>query len=145
MAEEKIVDFPVFRFLAANGDWRWIESRLINQLDNIDIKGFIINSRDVTSKKKDQDVISMLSKIVQETPNIIITTDVNEQITWVNTAFEKITGYSFQEVKGANPGKLLQGPDTSPDTVALMKRMIALRLLLRWKSLIIQNTKSLAG
>jgi len=50
MGEEKVVDFPPFRFLAASGEWRWIESRLTNLLDNPAIHGMVINSRDITDK-----------------------------------------------------------------------------------------------
>jgi len=46
-------------------------------------------------------------RIVENSDNIIVVTNLNEEITYVNKAFEKKTGYSFEEVKGKTP-KLLQ-------------------------------------
>ncbi len=128
MTDKKIVDFPPFRFRAANGEWRWIESTITNRLNDSDINGLVVNSWDITDKKGDQDIISMLSKIAEQTPNAVLITDLNEKITWVNPAFQKITGYSLTDAMGENPGKLLQGPDSSIETKALMKQRIALRM-----------------
>ncbi|MGQ7845243.1 PAS domain S-box protein [Granulosicoccus sp. 3-233] len=47
-------------------------------------------------------------------------------ITYVNRAFELITGYSKEEVLGKSP-RFLQGPDTDPATTATMAAAIAQR------------------
>jgi PAS domain S-box-containing protein len=124
IAQQKIVEFDPFRFLAANGEWRWLESTLTNLLDDPAIGGLVINSRDVTEKKIIRDEMAGLSRIVEDTTNAVVITDENEKITWVNPAFTRISGYTFQEVRGKRPGDFLKGPDTDQATVALMAQCI---------------------
>lgn len=42
---------PDCRFRAANGEWRWMETTVSNQLLNPDLRAFTLCSRDVTDKK----------------------------------------------------------------------------------------------
>lgn len=50
----------------------------------------------------------------------VVISDARRRVTYVNKAFEIITGYNAQEVVGQNC-KLLQGPDTDPGVVAQLK------------------------
>ena len=50
--------------------------------------------------------------------NPIVQTDPEGRITWVNPAFEALTGYSAEESIGRKPGQLLQCAETDPATVA---------------------------
>lgn len=52
---------------------------------------------------------AMLAKLAQETDNAVIITDEHQAITWVNRSFEKVSGYSMEEVIGKIPGHFLQG------------------------------------
>ncbi|MDZ7689595.1 MAG: PAS domain S-box protein [Balneolaceae bacterium] len=52
-------------------------------------------------------------------------TDAEERITWVNDSFEELTGYQAEEAIGQNPGDLLQGPETDPETVQRLSEAIA--------------------
>ena len=66
-----------------------------------------------------------LALVVEHTDNAVIITDANGIIEWVNPGFEQIAGYTLGEVIGEKPGELLQGPDTNPETVALIRERIA--------------------
>lgn len=55
----------------------------------------------------------------------VILTDPKRKILWVNDYFEEMTGYRKQEVLGKSPGRLLQGPETDPDSVARIKKALA--------------------
>ena len=57
-----------------------------------------------------------LLTLSQQTNEIVIITDENGYIEWVNKGFTVLTEYSFEEVIGKKP-KMLQGPDTNPDTI----------------------------
>ncbi|MEH8173621.1 PAS domain-containing protein, partial [Aeromonas veronii] len=46
-------------------------------------------------------------------------------VIWINEAFSFLTGYGIEEMQGKKPGKLLQGPDTDPATVAIMRDALA--------------------
>lgn len=45
-------EIQYFRFINAAGEWRWLETKLTNLLDDPAVKGIVSNSRDVTEKKK---------------------------------------------------------------------------------------------
>jgi PAS domain S-box-containing protein len=51
-----------YRFRHADGTWRWLESVANNQLDNPNIKGNILSSRDVTESKKAKEQLELLNK-----------------------------------------------------------------------------------
>jgi PAS domain S-box-containing protein len=79
---------------------------------------------DITDLKEQQNELNKLSRVAQQTKNMVIITDPDERIEWVNKAFTKITGYSKEEVIGKNPGNLLQGPDTDPEAIKRIARKI---------------------
>ncbi len=67
---------------------------------------------------------AMLAKLAQETDNAVIITDAQQKISWVNRSFEKISGYTFEEVIGKKPGRFLQGERSDPEVVKRMKDAI---------------------
>ena len=66
-------------------------------------------------------------RILSETSSMVIVTNPDGKITWVNEAFSGVTGYSLQEIKGKKPGDFLQGKDTDPETVALFSAKLVER------------------
>lgn len=62
-----------------------------------------------------------LAMIARHTSNAAVITDSAGLIEWVNESFSQITGYGRDEVIGKKPGWLLQGPDTDPQTIQLMR------------------------
>ncbi|MGG5257172.1 ATP-binding protein [Phycicoccus avicenniae] len=67
------------------------------------------------------------SVAVEATDNHVVITDERGRIEWVNDAFVRHTGWSREEALGQVPGRLLQGPDTCPETTAYMRRKIEAR------------------
>jgi PAS domain S-box-containing protein len=65
-----------------------------------------------------------LALVVAHTENLVILTDREARIEWVNPAFEKVTGYTLAEVVGCKPGDFLQGPETDPKTIAYMAQKL---------------------
>lgn len=74
---------------------------------------------------KQQQEDAKLSLVARKTTNIVIITDGEGRIEWVNGGFTRITGYTLDEVVGQRPGELLQGPGTDPATVRLMSDCLA--------------------
>ncbi|TWI74207.1 PAS domain S-box-containing protein [Desulfobotulus alkaliphilus] len=66
--------------------------------------------RDITARKKAENELRRLSRAVEQSPASIIITDLEGTIDYVNPAFTKVTGYSFEEIKGQNP-RILKSPD----------------------------------
>lgn len=115
---EKFIDVPPFRFKRADGAWRWIESNITNMLNDPDINGIVVNSRDITEKKIADDELRKLSLVAKETINGVIISDADSKILWVNDAFTKISGYRLEEIIGTESSSFLLGPETDPDTIA---------------------------
>ena len=67
--------------------------------------------------------IERLSLVASKTDNLVIITDGEEKIEWVNDAFIKRTGYSLQEVLGKTT-RILQGPETDPVAVERISKRI---------------------
>ncbi len=83
--------------------------------------------RDITERKQGEQALRdsetearKLAMVAAHTDNAVVITDADGYIEWVNKGFVRITGYSFDEVKGKTPGSILQGPDTDNATVKLM-------------------------
>jgi len=61
-----------------------------------------------------------LALLAKHTHNAVIITDRSGLITWVNPAFETLSGYSMDEVLGRKPGDLLQCEGSDPVAIAAM-------------------------
>ena len=69
-----------------------------------------------------------LSLVASKTDNAVVITDKDGLIQFVNDGFERITGYSFAEVRGRKPGSFLQGPETNPkDIMAIREGLVSKR------------------
>ncbi|HJV18874.1 MAG TPA: PAS domain S-box protein [Sediminibacterium sp.] len=75
----------------------------------------------INAQRKD---LKRLSAIAEESTNAVIITDKEGKIDWANKAFTRITGYTLEEAKGKTPGSLLQGPDSSRETIAYLRTQI---------------------
>lgn len=58
-----------------------------------------------------------LALVAAKTRSLVIASDTNGRITWVNSAFEEKSGYSLEELRGKKPGAILRGPETDVATL----------------------------
>ncbi len=65
-----------------------------------------------------------LALVASRTVNAVVITGADGRIEWVNSGFERITGYRSEEVIGRTPGSFLQGPETDRETIRYMKERI---------------------
>jgi PAS domain S-box-containing protein len=72
-------------------------------------------ARDITNRKQTEEKLSMLAKAVEQSGNIIVITDTEGSIQYVNPAFEHTTGYSRDEALGQNP-RILKGGHRSRES-----------------------------
>jgi diguanylate cyclase (GGDEF)-like protein/PAS domain S-box-containing protein len=88
----------VNRYKHKNGLYRYIEWRSVPK------DGYIYAAaRDVTERIRNEEEILKLSKAVEFNPATVLITDANGNISYVNNRFQKLTGYSREEVLGRNP------------------------------------------
>lgn len=124
LEQEKRITISPYRLKENNGNYYWVETIITNLLNEPAIEGYVANSRNVTSQIKREEKLRELSLVAAKTTDSVIITDFNGEITWVNSAFEKLTGYKLDQVKGKKPGDFLQGPDTEPETVQKLSKAI---------------------
>ena len=74
--------------------------------------------------RKSESTARKLALAASRTDNAVIITDSEVRIEWVNEGFTRITGYAPEEVLGRNPGSFLQGPESDPATIAIMRERI---------------------
>ncbi len=80
--------------------------------------------RDISAERQAQEHVRMLSMALEQSPNPVVITDLDANITYVNTAFERETGYARDEVIGRNP-RLLRSGQTPEATYASLWQTLA--------------------
>ncbi len=71
-------------------------------------------ARDITQRKQNQEQLNKLSLTVEQSLNIVVITNLDAEIEYVNPRFTEVTGYSAEEVIGQNP-RILKSGRTPPD------------------------------
>lgn len=71
--------------------------------------------------------IRRLSLVATNVNNLVVITDADSGIVWVNQAFETLTGYKSNEVIGKDLNSLLSGPDTATDALEFAVESMANR------------------
>lgn len=128
------IDKEIFPVLMKEGKWRGetIGKSKTGEpvyqdisLTILDDGGIICICRDLAQRIMADQQIRISGKILEQSNSMLMTTDKNRNITWVNKAFTTITGYTIEEVIGKNPGHLLQGPMSKPDTIQQFREALA--------------------
>ena len=65
--------------------------------------------RDITERKMKDAQVGKLSSVMEQTADIIVVTDTEGKIEYVNPSFEKITGYTYNEAVNNSPGLVASG------------------------------------
>jgi len=91
------------------GEEYWIEIAIQPIFDRSGmISHFGAIERDITDRKNSEEFQNLLVRALNEMADMILITDKNGTIEWVNRAFVEVTGYSFSEAIGKNPRDLLK-------------------------------------
>ncbi len=89
------------------------------------ISGFISVLTDITKRNQNEDQLRKLYRAVEQSPSVVVITDIKANIEYVNPKFTDITGYSFAEVIGKNPRILKSGETPSAEYQRLWKTIVA--------------------
>lgn len=73
------------------------------------IIGSLVVLRDITKRRQNELRLLLLNQTVEQSPNSVVITDLDGNITYVNSAFTAITGYSAKEVLGKKTSILKSG------------------------------------
>ena len=81
--------------------------------------------KDVDEEVRRRDQFRLLSLVANETDNSVIITGADGLIEYINPGFTRMTGYTLEQVLGKKPGSILQGKNTSQETVSRIKEKLA--------------------
>jgi PAS domain S-box-containing protein len=98
----------------------------INNIEYLIGTGLDISSRLAAERKLSEQLeeVEKLSLVASKTDDMVVITDANENIEWVNDSFTRLSGFSLNEVLGKKPSEFLQGPETDQQTVQRIRKGI---------------------
>ncbi|MCO6058016.1 EAL domain-containing protein [Pseudomonas sp. MOB-449] len=123
VSRNEVIDIRTFK-----GGHKTILNSAVPFLDkNEVIQGAIVVFQDITEQRRRDLEVRTRTRAVEASVNAIVITD-NEQpdqpIVYVNPAFERITGYSAEEVLGRNC-RFLQGEDRGQPNLDNIRRLLS--------------------
>jgi PAS domain S-box-containing protein len=86
-----------YRFKKKDGTWNWIESTFSNHFSEEGINAIVINFRDISERKKAVEELILKNLVFEESIAANSISDINGNITNVNSAFLKTWGYNTKE------------------------------------------------
>ena len=102
---EKFNPVLEYRFLHKQGFYLYLETTCNNLIDNEHIRGIVLNTRDISERKYQEENLLLLERAIDSSSNGIIISDPNQEdnpIIYANKAFEQITGYNYLDIIGKN-------------------------------------------
>ena len=97
----------LFRILSKDGSLRWFSWSLVTKN-----RTWYAYGRDHTETRNVQSELMKLSLVASKVNNAVVINDHNNEVVWINEAFEKITGFNLNDIRGQRLGDLLAGPGT---------------------------------
>lgn len=67
----------------------------------------------------------MFRRAAEGSPSPMLIAGADRLVTWANPAFEALSGYRLDEMRGKSPAALLHGKDTDADTVRAIRHQLA--------------------
>jgi PAS domain S-box-containing protein len=83
------------------------------------VEGYVVVLRDVTELRSGEAERARLSTAIEQSADAVVITDTDARIEYVNPAFERVSGYTRDEVLGQNP-RILQSGVQGPAFYAAM-------------------------
>lgn len=104
------------RIVLPSGEVRWLLEKggLQKDKNNLPIRMLGV-VQDITERNKTEEQTKLLSHVIEHSPSLIIVTNFDGQIEYVNRKFSDVTGYSLEEAIGQNPNILKSGQTTQEE------------------------------
>jgi len=103
-------DSITYKIKNAYGDWRYLESRIQNKLNDKNIQGIILNTRDITEivEKSYQlrEAKEYLNNVIGHTNEIIFTINKDKRISLWNESAERVSNIKGSQIIGKPLGSL---------------------------------------
>ncbi|MES2374355.1 MAG: PAS domain-containing protein [Bacteroidota bacterium] len=125
-----------YRIIKKDGEMRWVYESGQGIYDDHDKVSYVDGCIfDITRRKNTEaalanskDEIKRLALVAHNTTNSVMITDADENITWVNEGYTRISGYTLDEVRGKKVGYSLLGPDADDTMYQRIRLALAQKL-----------------
>ncbi|TWR30506.1 PAS domain S-box protein [Mucilaginibacter pallidiroseus] len=119
------VEIKIYR---KDGSKTWVHvsnSPLFNDAGSVERQiGVMV---DITERKETEEQLMTLSLVASSTTSGVVINNADGKVEWVNSAFEKITGYSLIEVSGKHLGDSLKGELTDASIIQKARELSQLK------------------
>ncbi|WP_026902868.1 PAS domain S-box protein [Pedobacter glucosidilyticus] len=114
-----------YRFKTINGDFKLIYDQSILKYNSAGILEKVIGSiQDIEEITFVNRKNKRLEEIVRKVKSLIVITDVEGKIEWVNAAFIELTGYQESEILGKRPWDFILYPEESQEAVDKLNKAL---------------------
>lgn len=115
-----------YRYLKSDGNYAYVSDKgfIIRDEDGHALR-MIGSMQDITKQKEEEHYLKLMEAVIKNTNDSVVITEINNDypIVYVNPAFTKLSGYTFEEVKGKNP-RILQGPKSNFEDINKLKESL---------------------
>lgn len=108
--------------LVVGSQIKWIQYRLAYYHEE-SFSGVSLIALDISHQVETLDELEKLSRSIEQTPTMIVMTDINGKIEYVNPSYEKLYGVSLSEIIDTRPAQLIEKSD---EDQALMWRSLTM-------------------
>jgi len=77
--------------------------------------------RDLTERHERENQLLLLSSVAAESQAAILITDIHLRVLYANPAFQRMSGYTFEEIENRPTSDFLHGPKTCRETLARLR------------------------
>jgi len=104
---EKLIEFPdqqftiQFTYKRKTGDWVWLEATGTNLLNDAAVQGFVVNTRDITERRraeKEQRMRSQMQSLSENSPDLIMRVNTDGIIFYINPVITQLIGKSPEQL-----------------------------------------------
>lgn len=114
------------RILLPNGEVRWVlEKGGIQKGEDGSASRFLGIVQDITDQNEFKEQTKLLSHVVEHSPSLLIVTNTQGRIEYVNRKFSDVTGYSLDEAIGKNPNILKSGKTSQRDYQSMWNTILS--------------------
>ena len=114
-----------FMIVMQDGRVKWHTTTIHPILDAYgEITGLYGILQNITARKNSELDLQRIAYVAEKTNGIVMITDPEKKIIWINNSFEEILGYRSEEVIGLDPAAFLQGEETSAETIHEIARSL---------------------